>query len=185
MNLDQLIKACKKQQLKAQSKLYITNKDSLYMLCLKYCKNTEEAEDNLQDAFLSIFQNIKSYKEKGSFEGWMKRVTINKAIDKYKKEAFVNSELNDDLLADTEIEEFEHQLPLDTILKVIQELPNRYRLIFNLYEMDGYSHKEIADLLQISVGTSKSNLHRAKLILKEKIQVINKSQIRKKLSHGK
>jgi RNA polymerase sigma-70 factor (ECF subfamily) len=185
LNLDQLIKACKKQQLSAQSELYITYKDTLYTLCLKYCKNTEEAEDNLQDAFLSIFQNIKRYKGKGSFEGWMKRITINKAIDKYKKDLFVDSEINDDLLADTEIEAIEHQLPLDTILNVIQELPNRYRLIFNLYEMDGFSHKEIADLLKISVGTSKSNLHRAKLILKEKILEINTSQMKTKLSHGK
>lgn len=185
MNLDQLIKACKKQQLSAQSELYITYKDTLYTLCLKYCKNTEEAEDNLQDAFLSIFQNIKRYKGKGSFEGWMKRIVINKAIDKYKKDLFVDSEINDDLLADTKIEAIENQLPLDTILNVIQELPNRYRLIFNLYEMDGFSHKEISDLLKISVGTSKSNLHRAKLILKEKILEINTSQMKIKLSHGK
>lgn len=117
----------------------------------------------------------------------MKRIAINKAIDKYKNDHFVGSELKDDLLAntDTEIEEFKHNLPLDDILKVIQELPNRYRLIFNLYEMDGYSHKEISELLKISIGTSKSNLHRAKLILKEKILEINASQMKKKHSHGK
>ncbi|MEZ4797398.1 MAG: RNA polymerase sigma factor [Flavobacteriaceae bacterium] len=187
MNLNQLIKACKKQQLSAQSELYIRYKDTLYMLCLKYCKNTEEAEDNLQDVFLSIFQNIKRYKGKGSFEGWMKRITINRAIDKYKNDNLVDSEIKEDLLADTntEIEEFEHKLPLDDILKIIQELPNRYRLIFNLYEMDGYSHKEISELLKISIGTSKSNLHRAKLILKEKILEINASQMKNKQSHGK
>lgn len=186
MTLDQLIKACRKQNLKAQSALYNTYKDTLYTLCLKYCRNTEEAEDNLQDAFLSIFQNIKNYKGKGSFEGWMKRITINKAIDKYKKEPFVNTEINEGLLADadTEIEMLEHQLPLDTILTVIQDLPNSYRLVFNLYEMDGYTHQEISSLLKISVGTSKSNLHRAKLILKDKIQELYTSQRENKRSNG-
>lgn len=151
-------------------------KDVLFTLCLKYCKNIEEAEDNLQDAFISIFNNISRYKGSGSFEGWMKRITINKAIDKYKKENFINVMINDDLLSSTEIETEELRLPLHALLNTIQELPSRYRLIFNLYEMDGYTHKEIAKHLNISEGTSKSNLHRAKLILKEKIKCINQSQ---------
>ena len=176
MELKKLIKACKKNNLKAQSQLYQNYKDTLYTLCLKYCKNTEEAEDNLQDAFIDIFKNIKKYKGKGSFEGWMKRITINKAIDKYKKESFINIIINDDLLEDTSIETEELNLPLHDILYLIQLLPNRYRLVFNLYELDGYSHKEIAALLKISESTSKSNLHRAKLILKNKIKKINTSQ---------
>lgn len=106
----------------------------------------------------------------------MKRITINKAIDKYKKESFINIIINDDLLEDTSIETEELNLPLHDILYLIQSLPTRYRLVFNLYELDGYSHKEIAALLKISESTSKSNLHRAKLILKNKIKKINTSQ---------
>lgn len=178
MNPEKLIKECRKNNLKAQSTLYQTYKNTLFSLCLKYCRNIEEAEDNLQDSFIEIFNNIKKYSEKGSFEGWMKRITINKAIDKYKKKDFINVVLNNDILEDddTTINETEVEIPLKIILKFVQNLPNRYRLVFNLYELDGYSHKEIAELLQISESTSKSNLHRAKLILKEKIKEIKSSQ---------
>lgn len=172
MNLEQLIKACKKHNLKAQSQLYQVYKDDLFVLCLKYCKNREEAQDNLQDAFLEIFGKIKSYKGSGSFEGWMKRITINKAIDKYKKDSHLKIVINNDLLADSTLIETAtlETIPLNEILNHIQELPPRYRLVFNLYELDGYSHKDISKLLTISVNTSKSNLHRAKGILKNKIQ---------------
>ena len=185
MNLEQLIKGCKKHQIKAHIELYTRYKDVLYTLCLKYCKNTEEAEDNLQDAFISIYNNISKYKGKGSFEGWMKRITINKAIDKYKKDGFMNVMIKDDLLSDTTIDTDQLNLPLHTLLNTIQELPSRYRLIFNLYEMDGYTHKEIAKQLNISEGTSKSNLHRAKLILKDKINSINQSQPINTITNGK
>lgn len=176
MSIDRLIKSCKKQNLNAQSELYTTYKDVLFTLCLKYCKNVEEAEDNLQDAFISIFHNISNYKGKGSFEGWMKRITINKAIDKYKKEGHINVMINDDVFENIEIDTNELNVPLHTLLDTIQELPSRYRLVFNMYEMDNYTHKEIAKSLDISEGTSKSNLHRAKLILKDKIKIINQSQ---------
>ncbi|MFP4845215.1 RNA polymerase sigma factor [Winogradskyella sp. PE311] len=171
MNIDQLIKACKKQNLKAQSQLYQLYKDDLYILCLKYCKNKEEAQDNLQDAFIEIFTKIKSFKGNGSFEGWMKRIAINKAIDKYKKDNQMNVLINDNILSDYKIETSSiESIPLNEILKHIQELPPRYRLVFNLYELDNYAHKEISDILDISINTSKSNLHRAKSILKTKIQ---------------
>ena len=167
MNLEQLIKACKKQNLKAQGQLYQRYKDDLFLLCLKYCKNREEAQDNLQDVFIEIFNKIKSYKGSGSFEGWIKRITINKAIDKYKKDSYMNIVINDNIITDSDIEiDYIKSIPLDHILKEIQMLPPRYRLVFNLYELDGYSHKEISNLLDISVNTSKSNLHRAKSILK-------------------
>jgi RNA polymerase sigma-70 factor (ECF subfamily) len=171
LNLEQLIKACKKRNLNAQSQLYQKYKDDLFVLCLKYCKNREEAQDNLQDAFIAIFEKIKSYKGKGSFEGWMKRITINKAINKYKKDMVVSTEINNDLLIDSDFNtEDIHKIPLQDILKHIQGLPTKYRLVFNLYELDGYSHDDISKLLNISKGTSKSNLHRAKKILQTKIK---------------
>ena len=171
MNLEQLIKACKRNNLKAQSELYNLYKDTLYLLCLKYCKTVVEAEDNLHDSFIDIFNNIKKYNNKGSFEGWMKRITINKAIDKYKKESLVNIVINDDIIKDSTVEIEPITMSLNELLGSIQDLPTRYRLVFNLYELDDYSHKEIAETLSISVGTSKSNLHRAKLALRD---IINK-----------
>ncbi len=171
MNLERLIKDCKKNNLKAQSELYNRYKDTLYFQCLKYCKTSADAEDNLQDAFITIFSDIKKYNNKGSFEGWMKRITINKAIDKYKKESLINIVINDDIIKDHTVEIEPITLPLNELLNCIQNLPTRYRLVFNLYELDNYSHQEIANMLSISIGTSKSNLHRAKLLLKD---VINK-----------
>jgi len=174
LDLQQIIKACKRNNLKAQSQLYSLYKDDLFILCLKYCKNKEEAQDNLQDSFLEIFKSIKSYKGSGSFEGWMKRITIYKAIDKYKKKTPINIEINDEIIEDTTINTVDiDSVPLDKILECIQELPTRYRMVFNLYELDQYKHQEIAELLNISVNTSKSNLHRAKLILKQRIIDLN------------
>ncbi|MGV3461268.1 MAG: RNA polymerase sigma factor [Flavobacterium sp.] len=168
MNLDDIIKGCTKNNAKAQEALYHLYKDALFVLSLKYCRNGAEAEDNLHNAFIDIFTTIKNYKGNGSFEGWMKRITINKAISSYKK-TITLVPVRDDLPVDTDVGDDETQLPAETILALVQELPDQYRLVFSLYELDDYSHKEIAAMLQISEGTSKSNLHRARALLKEKI----------------
>jgi len=170
----ELIKACIKNNRIAQNELFQRHKDTLYFTSLKYCRNEADAEDNLHDAFITIFQKIKTFKNKGSFEGWMKRITIYKAIDKYKANKPLNIEIKDDILEENVTIEEEQNLSLDELLKLIQELPDQYRMVFNLYQMDGFSHKEIASVLKISEGTSKSNYHRAKLILREKIIEINK-----------
>ncbi len=169
MDTNKLIKKCQENNRKAQSELFHRYKDVLFALSLKYCKNYKEAEDNLHDSFISIFKKINQYKFKGSFEGWMKRITINKAIDKYKKTHISKAFFEEDNIKDTAIDADTVNFSLDELLSFIQELPDRYRLVFNLYELDGYSHKEIAKMLQISESTSKSNLHRAKVILKTKI----------------
>lgn len=186
MELDELIKLCKQNNRQAQSELFLRYKDVLFTLCLKYCKNLSEAEDHLQDSFIKIFQNVNRYGNRGSFEGWMKRIVINSAIDRYKKDLYtvaVDEEKVSD--QDTQIDPQSMSLSLQTLLELVQELPSRYRLIFNLYELDGYSHKEIAAKLGISTGTSKSNLHRAKLILKEKVLALSQDQsLAKNLKHG-
>ncbi|CAM3297757.1 RNA polymerase sigma factor [Aequorivita lipolytica] len=175
MKESELIKACIKNNRTAQNELFRQYKDSLYFTSLKYCRNEVDAEDNLHDAFITIFQKIKTYKNKGSFEGWMKRITIYKAIDKYKAVKPINIEIKDDILEETIAVEETENLDLEQLLKLIQNLPDQYRFVFNLYQMDGFSHKEIASLLNISEGTSKSNYHRAKLILREKIIELNKT----------
>ena len=171
MSLIDLIKSCQKQNSKAQEELYHLYKNALFVQCLKYCQNEAEAEDNLHDSFIEIFKSIQNLKNTGSFEGWMKRITINKAIDSYKKSYQLIS-ISDKNYPDTEIEEDElDNYSLDFILSLIQNLPNQYRLVFCLYELDNYSHAEIGAMLGISIGTSKSNLHRAKIILKEQINL--------------
>ncbi len=174
MGLEKLIHQCKKQDIKAQEELYRLYSGKLFGLCLKYSSSYQEAQDNLQDGFLTIFKKIKQYKDKGSFEGWMKRVVINTALQKYRKEKFFEI-INENQVEDPEIEIQEQGPQMDFLLKTIQELPERYRVVFNLYALDGYSHQEIAELLKISVGTSKSNLARARNILKEKIEAQQKN----------
>ncbi|MGJ8667249.1 MAG: RNA polymerase sigma factor [Patiriisocius sp.] len=172
MDLNHLIKQCIKNDRNAQSSLYAEYKDTLYFLSLKYCRNQADAEDNLHDSFMTIFDRIKTYRHGGSFEGWMKRITIFKAIDKYKTKKPVAIEINDDILEDNvNIEEELEYISLDTLLTCIQELPDQYRLVFNLYQLDGFSHKEISTMLGITESTSKSNYHRAKLQLRDKINI--------------
>lgn len=170
MTLQELIQGCKRQDLKAQEALYRQYSGILYGICLKYSPNQTEAEDSLQDAFITIFNRIEQFEGKGSFEGWMKRITVNTVLQKYRKKKLytIPDEQQIEEEAETEIEE--SNLPLDYLLSIIQELPDRYRLVFNLYVLDGYSHKEIAEMLDISDGTSKSNLARARMILKKKIE---------------
>ena len=184
MSLENLIKDCKKFKPKAQSELYEKYKDDLYVLCLKYCSNKAEAEDNLQDAFIEIFRSIKKYKNIGSFEAWMKRICINKAIDKYRKQKLFVLQEQFEIKEEHYINDKFLQIGLDKLLAHIQNLPNQYRLVFNLYQLDDYSHKDIAQLLNISESTSKSNLHRAKSILKKEITKAMESNHKLNLKNG-
>ena len=170
MNIKQLILDCKKQEPKAQEQLYNLLSSKMFSVCLKYSRNYAEAQDNMQDGFLLLFKKIDQFDFKGSFEGWVKRLFINFILYQYRKVnviEVVNSNIPDKVEVETDIDE---DIPLDYLLKIIQELPDRYRLVFNLYVLDGYTHKEIAEMLEISSGTSKSNLARAKMILKEKLE---------------
>ncbi len=127
-----------------------------------------EAEDNLHDSFMTIFDKIGQFGAKGSFEGWMKRITVNTILQKFRKEEYLDV-VSENTESEVEIET-DNGIELHTLLNFIQELPNKYRTTFNMYVLDGYSHKEIADRLGTSAGTSKSNLARARHILKEKIE---------------
>jgi RNA polymerase sigma-70 factor (ECF subfamily) len=169
LSLELLIQNCKNYDTKAQSELYKLFSSKLFSICLKYSRNYAEAEDNMQDAFVTIFSKISQYKNKGSFEGWLKRITINTALQRYREKS-VFGIINEDIIEDTVLEIDDEGLSIDYLLQIIQELPNRYRLVFNLYVLDDYSHKEIAEMLNITIGTSKSNLARAREGLKSKIE---------------
>ena len=176
MGLDQLIQDCQKNSIRAQEQLYKLLAPKMFAACLKYSRNRADAEDNLQDGFLLIFQKIGQFQFKGSFEGWAKRVMINNVLQKYRTEGIfelVSENLPD--VADVEVES--ESISMDYLVGIIQELPDRYRMVFNLYVIDGYSHKEIAEMLNITDGTSKSNLARARMILKEKIESLQGNSI--------
>ena len=170
MTLEELILNCKNQDLKAQEELYKKFSGILFSVCLKYSPNYHEAEDNLQDAFITIFNRIEQFKGKGSFEGWMKRVTVNTVLQKYRKQRVFNLTNEEQLEEEAVIEIEDNVVPLDFLLKIVQELPDRYRLVFTMYVLDDYAHKEISEIVGISVGTSKSNLARARGILKIKVE---------------
>ena len=168
MRLEDLILNCKKGDAKAQETVYRLFSSKLFAVCLKYSDNYENAQDTLQDGFITIFDKIKQFNHKGSFEGWMRRIMVNTALLKYRKHTIFKI-VNEEEIEETEVE-ITTEVSLDYLLKLIQELPDRYRLVFNLYVLDGYNHKEIAEMLEISDGTSKSNLARARKILKDKIE---------------
>jgi RNA polymerase sigma-70 factor (ECF subfamily) len=141
-------------------------------VCLKYSRTYQDAQDTLQDSFIMIFKDIKKFKHKGSFEGWAKRVTVNVALQKFRKKSILKfDKIEENQLTEEEItvDVDEENISLSFLLSLINELPPKYQLVFNLYVLDGYSHQEISDLLNISTGTSKSNLFRARKLLQNKI----------------
>ena len=175
MSLNELVKQCAKNDRKAQKEIYQLFAGKLFSICLKYSKNKQEAQDNFQDGFITIFDKIGQFKFKGSFEGWLKRVMVNTILLKYRNRNVLNivtEEIPDEVIVDIDDDE----VSLDFLLNLIQELPDRYRMVFNLYVLDGFSHKEISKMLHIAEGTSKSNLARARAILKQKIELHQESQ---------
>lgn len=171
MDLNQIIDGCKNYDPKAQKTLFERYSKMLFHLSLKYCRSFADAQDNTQDSFITIYHKIHQFKGRGSFEGWMKRIVIHHAIDRYRTEIKTAMEESPAvwLTEETEIEDPEI-FTMEDLIRMIQELPDQYRLVFSLYEMEHYSHAEIGTLLQISEGTSRSNLSRAKQILKSKIE---------------
>lgn len=166
-NLADIVKSCKKQNAKAQLALFHHYKKQFLGLCFRYVNRQEVAEEILMDAFTIIFKTIKS-QNGGSFESWMKSIVVHKAIDYYRKHK--NDPVFDeiDYVMDKKVEEYQfEQLELNELVKLIQCLPAGYRMVFNLYSIEGFHHNEIAKKLGISVNTSKSQLHKAKLKLQK------------------
>ena len=178
MIIEQLIYECTQNNTKAQEQLYRLLAPKLFAVCLKYSQNYDEAQDNLQESFLVIFDKIDQFKNKGSFEGWAKKIVINYTLQQYRKRKVFDI-VSENFADESEIELDDEEVSLTFLTKIIQELPDRYRMVFNLYVMDDYSHKEIAEMLGITIGTSKSNLSRAKAILKEKIELNTHYSIKK------
>jgi len=177
--LDKIIKGCVSNDNSAREQLYKMFSGVLYGVCLRYGKNVDDAKDIMQEGFIKIFQKIGQYKRLGSFEGWMKRIMINCALEKYRNMYYLN-EFDDsyNLKENLVIESGFDNLTEQELMGLVQRLPSKYRMVFNMYALEGYSHKEISEILNISEGTSKSNLSRARAILQKK--VVNMSKIAKK-----
>lgn len=176
-NINQYIKKCVNNDREAQLKIYQLFSPVLYGLCLKYMRNEDDAKDVFQEAFVIAFQKMGQFKFEGSFEGWLKRIFINKLLEtlKNKKKDVLFLDVFDTEIAEEEEIELA-PIGQEKLLEYIQQLPDQYRLVFNLYVFEKMKHREIAKLLEISEGTSKSNLNRAKSILKKRILVVLNSK---------
>jgi RNA polymerase sigma-70 factor (ECF subfamily) len=175
MNEKLLIERLKKRDKKAQKYLFDKYAGLFFAISIRYADNYDDAQDILQEGFIKIFLNIDKFSGKGSFEGWMKRIIINNAINHYHKE--IKHRYHDDISESFNIESDdkfynEKDFTYDELIKIINDLPAGYRTIFNLYAIEGYKHKEIAKMLDISESTSKSQYHRAKKILQIKLEEI-------------
>lgn len=169
-----------KHNRQAQEELYLRFSYMMKGVCLRYSSNEADAEDLLQESFIKIFNNLRAYQETGKLGAWLRKITVNCALEKYRKEK--KKKENTLLVADYGVHDFDFEnalskLELDDLLAKIQQLPNGYRTIFNLYVIEGYQHKEIAELLNISEGTSKSQYSRARILLKEMIEKEEKHKI--------
>ncbi len=170
-SIKKMIKGCLKGRKTDQYRLYALYAKKMFGICLRYAANHDEAQDVLQEGFIKVFQKLDAYKGKGSLEGWIRRIIVNTAIEKYREKIY---HLSMDDIAHEEAAINHQNLVTDAlhakdILALVQKLPVQYRLVFNLYALEGFNHREIGDKLRISESTSRSNLARARMILKDKL----------------
>jgi RNA polymerase sigma-70 factor (ECF subfamily) len=172
MSDQQIIEGCAKHERKAQQMLYDRYSRFLLGVCLRYVADKAEAEDILQDSFLKIFFNIDEYSGTGSFTGWLRKVAVNTAITHYHKNLKhrYHLEIEEYVSVETGVSSFEDDFfTSDELYRVLNELPAGYRMVFNLYAVEGYRHKEIAEMLGIDINTSKSQYSRARAVIREKL----------------
>jgi len=169
-SINEIIDGCKAGTEKFQSEMYSRYSGKMFAICLYYSKNRTEAEDILHDGFISVFQNISQLRDYSLIDFWVRKIFVNCALARYRKQNVLQFEVNLPETSDTlHYEDVIDQMSAQEITALIQTLSPQYRIVFNLYAIEGYSHKEIADLLNISESTSKSNLSRARVIMQEKI----------------
>ena len=166
-----LIEGCIRGDRKMQYELYERFASKMYGVCLRYAANAEEAEDILQEGFIKVFKKISSYRGDGSFEGWIRRIFVNTAIEHFRRKSYLQpiSEHEENTIEGKYISVLDNLAEKD-IIKLIQQLSPGYRTVFNMYVIEGYTHKQIGEALNISEGTSKSQLSRAKLILQDLVK---------------
>lgn len=179
-SLEKIIKGCQQNRMKYQKMLYDLYADKMFGICIRYAKTREEAEDVFQDAFVKVFKYIESYSFTGSFDGWIRKIFMNTSISNYRKNSKTYYTAGEEVaeLHHSKLQPFEEiQFTQEELLGVIRELPDGYRIVFNLYAVEGYKHKEIAEILDIDINTSKSQLYRAKKMLQEKLEKLSERKI--------
>ncbi|GAB5416093.1 MAG: RNA polymerase sigma factor [Crocinitomicaceae bacterium] len=166
----ELIRRCLKNKSDAQRMLYEKHASMVYTVCYRYAKNAEDANDVLQETFINVFSNLDKYKGSGSFEGWIRRIAVNCSIRQYQKNErrVDDGDIDYSPDAQTYADAIDH-LSAEEILHQINQLPDGYRIVFNMYAIEGYSHKEIAEHLNISESSSRSQLSRARVALMEMV----------------
>lgn len=172
MDDDTLVKECVKGNPKAQRMLFDKFSSKMMTVCLRYTKDTSEAEDALQDGFIKIFNKLPEFKMEGSLEGWIRRIMVNTSLDALRRAKRFQTDANLEEV-DYKITNFElasDQLQAADLLKIINEMPDGYKVVFNLFAIEGYGHKEIGELLGISENTSKSQYSRARAFLKTQLE---------------
>lgn len=166
----ELIEACVKGDRLAQRNLYDIFSKRMYVVCLRYTKSQQEAEDVLQDSFIKIFKSLKGYRGDSRLDYWIKRIVVNTALNSQRKKLYMYPMVDiDDVKNDYDHSKILSGFQMDELLNMIRELPTGCRTVFNMFAIEGYSHKEIAKMLEVSEGTSKSQFSRARKLLMEKI----------------
>lgn len=173
----ELIEACIKGDRQAQQDLYDLFSKRMFMVCLRYTKSQQEAEDVLQDSFIKVFKNLKGYRGESRFDYWIKRIVVNTALNSQRKKLYMYPMVDiDDVKNEFDQSKSLSNFQMEELLKMIRELPTGCQTVFNLFAIEGYSHKEIADMLKVSEGTSKSQFSRARKLLQEKIAEEEKTE---------
>jgi RNA polymerase sigma-70 factor (ECF subfamily) len=170
-DLKNIIEECVSGNVRAQETLYNMLAPKMFGVCLRYSKDYTEAEDNLQEGFIKVFTYLKNFRHEGSLEGWVRRIMVNVSLEKFRKQnvmypvedinMFDSQNFSNDII---------EKITAGELIDIIQELPPRYRMVFNLFVLEGMNHKEIGEMMKISEGTSKSNLARGREILKRKVE---------------
>lgn len=176
--LDILLKECKRGKAASQEQLYRRFASAMYGLCLQYASSEEDAQDILQEGFIKVFAKLDQVKNPAALPGWIRRVMINTALERYRSQVVLQrvDEVREEPQEDSGNDALD-RMGCEELVALIQTLTPRYRMVFNLYAIEGYSHQEIGEELGISIGTSKSNLSRARAILQEKIKIMYGSAI--------
>jgi RNA polymerase sigma-70 factor (ECF subfamily) len=170
-NESELIRFCIAGDRRSQKQLYDLHASKMFAVCLRYSKNREEAEDILQEGFVQVFKSLKNFRFEGCFEGWVRRIMVYSYVKHYRSNSKLHAIIKLDSFdrSESENEDAVSMLSKKELLNMVQNLPNCYRIVFNLYVFEGFKHREIAEQLGISEGTSKSNFYDAKVILRRAV----------------
>lgn len=176
-----LIRGCIDGDRRVQEELYRRFSPKMFAVCIRYAGNTDDAQDILQDGFVKVYKNLAKFRGEGSFEGWIRRIIVNTAIEHLRRKTYLKpiAEKEENTLPYKEITVLD-KLGEKDIMELVKQLSPGYRTVFNMYVVEGYTHREIGDILGISEGTSKSQLARARVILQDKVVNLLDERDRKK-----